>query len=325
MSTEEIDNDRFSRLFFPYAYRKISELKNSGGRFVYYTTADVATSILKNQQIWLRNATVMNDFMEIQYGFECLAAAYRGDPGRFLKAVLESYFPGISKEVEEYFNSWLPVIRSETYLTCVSEHHSDEDQNGRLSMWRAYGGSTGVALVMNGAVMFSTSDVLHAYSSPVYYASQAEFAEEFMKVAEGIKAESDYIMQLGRENVKNTVFNMLRFAVLCTKHPGFHEELEWRVFASPIMQPSARLSTVVEVVRGVPQMVVKIKLENAPSEGLIGLSLPELLDRIIIGPCEFPAVIFRAFLQLLKEMEVPDAKKKIIISDIPLRQHLLWN
>lgn len=67
-------------------------------------------------------------------------------------------------------------------------------------------------------------------------------------------------------------------------------------------------------------MVVKFKLENAPDEGLVGLALPELLDRIIIGPCEFPVVIFRAFRQLLSDRNVPDLQNKIIISDIPLRQ-----
>jgi len=320
MGTENLDLDRLNRIFFPYAERKKAEVQASGGRFVYYTTADIAASILRNQQIWMRNAMAMNDFMEITHGFECLNAAYKGEPGNFFKDVLDSCFPGISKEIEDIFNDWLPTIRSDSYLTCVSEHRDDEDLNGRLSMWRAYGGSTGVALVLNGAVMFSPSNALGAYSSPVYYASTAKFAEEFMRVAKGIKAESDYIKQLSQERVKIIVFTMFRFAVLCTKHPGFKEELEWRVIASPKMQPSNRLTSNVEVVRGVPQMVVKIKLENAPDEGLIGMSLPELLNRIIIGPCEFSLVIYRALKQLLEELNVPDPESKIIISDIPLRQ-----
>ena len=40
---------------------------------------------------------------------------------------------------------------------------------------------------------------------------------------------------LGRETVSASAFNMLRFAVLCTKHPGFLEEREWRIIASPRM------------------------------------------------------------------------------------------
>jgi len=157
-------------------------------------------------------------------------------------------------------------------------------------------------------------------SSPVAYLNPNAFAAEFMKVAKNIEGEAEYIRSLGREAVKGFAFNMLRFAVLCTKHPGFHEEREWRVVASPAMHPSKLLALAVEVVRGTPQMVLKIDLQNHPDQGLVGLALPELLNSIIIGPCEFPQVIQRAFHQLLVEAGVPEPEKKIVVSDIPLRQ-----
>lgn len=320
MTPENLDFDRLRRVFTPYADERTSAVKANGGRFVYYTTADVAASILEKQEIWMRNALAMNDFMEISYGFECLNAAYKAEPGTLLKTVLDSCFPGISSEVETYFNTWLPHIRGDTYLTCLSEHRSDEDFHGRLSMWRAYGGSAGVALVLNGAVMFGTSNVLGAYSSPVLYASRDLFAKEFARVAEGIKAESDYVKSLGRDFVRNAIFSMLRFAVLCTKHPGFHEELEWRVVASPTMILSPRHIPTVETIRGVPQIVIKLKLENAPDQGLVGLEVPELVNRIIIGPCDFPAVVFQALRKLLSDLKVPNPETKIVVSDIPLRQ-----
>jgi len=52
---------------------------------------------------------------------------------------------------------------------------------------------------------------------------------------------------------------------------------------------------------------------------LVGLALPDLLNRIIIGPCEFPQVILTAFHRLLDDAGVPDPGKKIVVSDIPLR------
>jgi len=93
-------------------------------------------------------------------------------------------------------------------------------------MWRAYGGQAGVALVLNGEVMFREFHALGAYSSPVAYLPPDEFAAEFVRIAESIAAEADYIRTLDRDTVKASAFNMLRFAVLCTKHPGFHEERE---------------------------------------------------------------------------------------------------
>ena len=153
----------------------------------------------------------------------------------------------------------------------------------------------------------------------MFYGDAAGFADEFMRVARGVEAAVEFIKLWPRETIKNTVFQMLRFAVLCTKHPGFAEELEWRVIASPTMHPSTRLSQDIEVVRGVPQTVMKIKLENVPEEGFFGAAPPELIERIIIGPCEFPLVTHAAFFRLLTDLQVPDPGSKIFVSDIPLR------
>ena len=103
------------------------------------------------------------------------------------------------------------------------------------------------------------------------------------------------------------------------KHPGFHEEKEWRVIHSPTQEPSERVLCHTEVIGGVPQPVYKIPLRNFPDEGLEGVEVPELLDRIIIGPTEYPWAVYQAFKQVLTAAGVPDAGKKIIVSDIPLR------
>lgn len=265
----------------------------------------------------MRNTAAMNDYLEVEHGFECLNASYKAAP---FNIAINACFPGLADEVRNFFNSWLPSIRRDTYITCVSEHLATEDQHGRLSMWRAYGGQTGVALVLNGAVMFSKSNVLNIFSSPVAYLSPNAFAAQFEQIAKNMESEVDYVKSLGREAVKQIVFNMLRFAVLCTKHPGFHEEREWRVVASPAMHPTPHVTLTVEVVRGTPQTVVKLGLQNHPVQGLVGLAMPELLNRIIIGPCQFPEIIRSAFHRLLEEVGVAEAEKKIIVSDIPLRQ-----
>jgi hypothetical protein len=85
------------------------------------------------------------------------------------------------------------------------------------------------------------------------------------------------------------------------------------------MLNSEYLIPALEVVRGIPQTVFKIDLVNHEDEGLTGLDLPELLNRIIIGPCQYPAVLFNAFARLLENAEIKDGWKKITVSDIPLR------
>ena len=86
----------------------------------------------------------MNDFSEVRHGWDCLAKAYNG--GTKLQAILDSHFVGLRAEIERDFNSFKQSMLFDTYLTCVSEHRIEEDTLGRLSMWRAYGVTTGVAL-----------------------------------------------------------------------------------------------------------------------------------------------------------------------------------
>jgi len=318
IAAEPID-DKYTKVFFPHAEKRIATMKANGGRFVYYTTAEVAASILRERTVWMRNAMAMNDFTEIAHGLECVRHAYAGDAGKLFTTVLNQCYPGLGEEVKARFDAWCPSFQLNTYLTCLSEHRCEEDRNGRLSMWRAYGGSSGVAIVLNGSPLFRESGPLGVHSSPVSYFEPLRFVEEFTHVANGMKAEANYIKSLDREMVGNAAFVMLRFAALCTKHPGFREELEWRVIASPSLHPTGRLTPSVETVRGVPQVVQKLELKNDPGAGVVGLEIPELVERIIIGPCEFSFVVYDALHTLLKAAGVTDPGKRIVTSDIPLR------
>ncbi len=295
MSAHVSDDAQLARVFFPYAQERTAKVQARGSRFVYYTSADTAYRILLNREVWLRNALLMNDFREIDHGVDCLETAFQGSCGALLNETLEDCFPGLGNEVVEIFRNLLPVIRSDTYIACLSEHCSEEDQRGRLSMWRAYGGTTGVALVINGAVMHSASDALGVYSSPVFYANENQFADSFMRVVKGISKARPLLKRVGKDRVQSALLQMFRFAVLCTKHPGFDEELEWRVISSPSLRFTGHLASELEVVRGVPQRVLKVRLQDIPEEGLTGLRLPALVDRVIIGPCAFPEVTAMSF------------------------------
>jgi hypothetical protein len=321
MSAGEVVEDKVRQILFPEAARRLQAVREHGRRFVHYTSAEVAVSIIRNARVWMRNATTMNDFMEVEHGLFVLARAYNGDPGKSVfRPAIDAVFPGSSDWLKEFFNSWQPSLKTETYLTCVSEHHDDEDTLGRLSMWRAYGGRSGVALVLRPDAFQLNSHALNAYSSPVIYPTQSEFDTLFLEVAGNIVRERDFLQSLGKELFQQTLFNMCRYAALCTKHPGFKEEKEWRVVHSPAIHPSKRLETSVETVRGTTQRVYKIPLEDVPEEGLVGLKIPALLDRIIIGPTDHPHIMADAFRDLLRSAGVEDAHDKVWVSDIPLRQ-----
>jgi hypothetical protein len=107
--------------------------------------------------------------------------------------------------------------------------------------------------------------------------------------------------------------------VLCTKHPGFIEEREWRVIHAPQFEKSTRLTVAIESIGGTPQRVFKIPLQNVPEDDLSGIEIPELIDRIVVGPTKFPNEIQDAFIHLLSAAGVQNAAAKVVISNLPLR------
>lgn len=311
---------RIREIFYPYTDQRSRELLATDvPRVAYYTTAETGFQILRNKEFWLRNTATMNDFLEVEHGFECLKKSYRSESGELFQRSLEDIFPGAAARAVQRLDDWLPGIRQETFIACFSEHLSSEDSHGRLSMWRAYGGRAGIALILKPDIMFAENDGIGVFAMPVAYWTQEEFEAEYVRIAERINSNAQYVSSLGSASIENIVFNMLRSAVLCTKHPGFAEEREWRVIASPQMFPSPLLRASVEVVRGVPQTVQKVSLRDYNEIGLDALEPKRLIDRIIVGPCEYPSVIARALYQLLLECGVDDPASRIAVSDIPLR------
>lgn len=306
-------------IFLPYAFDEIIRVAASDMRFVHYTSAEAALSIIQTSQVWMRNASCMDDFMEVQYGLDCLFAAMRAGLAKRFKSALDGLFDGFSAEFDPLFTGWSPRFQQDTYLTCISAHDPEENDYGRLSMWRAFGQGTRVALVFNNTPFFAQSDVLKVYSSPVAYLSPARFAAEMERVVAGIEANLDFLRDQGHEEVQGRLFNAFRFAALCTKHPGFREEREWRLIHSPAMHPSEHLEREVKLIRGTPQTIYKIPLRNFPDDGLTGAELPQLLERVIIGPTQFPAAVSEVFEKQLEDAGVQNARAKISVSDIPLR------
>ena len=312
---------KIQQVFFPYTFAKSIEVFQKKRRFVYYTSAEAAMHIIQDKEIWMRNAMTMNDISEVQHGLDCLSRAWREEAGgEKFKGALEVAFPGLCEEIAKRFDAWQNEFKSNTYLTCLSEHLDAEDRHGRLSMWRAYGRKSGVALVLNNTPFITVSDELKAYSSPVAYLDDQEMAEQLNAIAINIVREMEFVKSLPQEHVGEIVFAMLRFSVLCTKHKGFQEEREWRILYSPSFGVSPIIRPAVKALNGIPQIVQKIPLRNSPEEGLNGAAIPDLLERLIIGPTEDQAPIFQAFCQLLADAGVAEPHKRIFISGIPLRQ-----
>lgn len=72
------EQDIYRDIFFSHSAAARERAIENGGRFAYYTTAATAHQIVKNQELWMRNAAVMNDFTEVAHGLQCLIWAAAG-------------------------------------------------------------------------------------------------------------------------------------------------------------------------------------------------------------------------------------------------------
>ena len=309
-------------ILLPYAARKIRKLKRTNGRFVHYTSAATGIDILTGNGVWLRDISLMNDYSEVEHGWTCLLDAWndQGLGQEFIENI-EQIDPGSTASLATNINAQIDEMKSETYMLAISEHSVREDSYGRLSMWRAYGAPTGVALVLNNIPFVNPSDALHAYTSPVLYADPSGFTAKLRQALDSMKSAAPYLKaNLPPGYLALFVQEVLRALVLSTKHPGFHEEREWRVIYSPARRPSPHIEGFHKSVHGIPQRIYKIPFVNHPNEGFVGATVPELLNRVIIGPTAHPAPICKAYLDVLTQLNVPDAADRIFVSGVPLRQ-----
>lgn len=307
---------KFNQIFCPGLMEEGLAVVAEQKRFVYYTSADTAMKVLRNRELWFRNATVMNDFSEISYGLELIRKVFSGSEGERFRDAVEDIFPDTINKADELLSGWERDWQFETYIACVSIHNPEENRRGRLSMWRAYGDT---ALVVNNTPMTAVSDLLAVFSMPVLYLSEEGLTEHLSKITNAILNNRDYLHNLGQDVLVGYIHNMcFRFAI-ATKHPGFEEEMEWRLYYRPSERESVGMTEETVVLGGAPQKVFKLRLANEPENGLHGADIPLLLDRVIIGPTEFPYMSYKAFVKVLEDLGVTDATSKVVLSDIPLR------
>lgn len=149
---------RLNSVFFPRASQAIERIRDGNLRLAHYTSAEAAYRIIQNEEFWMRKSTAMNDFLEVHHGWDCLKQSYSGDSGKRLHAILDRFAPTLRTRLEALFNGHIDGLLYETYLGCFSLHKNDEDEFGRLSMWRAYGRGSTVALILNNTPFASASD-----------------------------------------------------------------------------------------------------------------------------------------------------------------------
>lgn len=293
-------------------------------KFAHYTSADVALQIIKHRTIWLRNATAMNDYTEVDHGIRLLQQALHVADGCLSESWgrIDKVASGLSDAIIKTLDSFEEAIRYHTYVFCLSEHQNSEDSIGRLSMWRAYARNpVGVAIVMNSQPFISeiTSDGFGLFSTKIEYASDANFNAEIKGLVEDIELGAGLIKEVSLDEAARQIAFALCLRALSAKHPGFHEEQEWRIILNDGLFSKHVCHRCVESINGIPQVIYKLPIKDYGDFGVFGADPKSLIDRIIIGPSEQGYLIKEAFVDELQSLGFADAADRIIVSNIPLR------
>lgn len=314
--------NRLSGIFEPFWTSRRQSFKKSKGRFVHYTSADSAIKIIQTKSIWMRNARCMNDYREISHGHDLLLKLFHErEIGKNLEDVIDCHKNGLLQEVFKSFDFWWNNIQSNTFICSISEHGDSEDQHGRLSMWRAYGHKSAKAAVVFNAPFEprNAAKGLSCYLRPALYFTEDQLRDEIKHIISNIDENADLLSALDPQIIAGQVFIWLLLTTVCLKHDGFKEEREWRVIYLPQLRSSKFMLSDIETVQGIPQLVYKIPLREVPDEDIVAISVPQLIERIIIGPTEYPYPLLNAFVLELERAGVKDAANRVIISGIPLR------
>jgi hypothetical protein len=325
LKLEEIFTPGFRQLR-DEAYTVDGEIKKDR-IFVHYTSAEAALNIIRDKRLWLRNSTCMSDFTEVDHGFNIVRNFFGDgseDQKRFTK-MLEACAEGTTKAAIELFSERLPYIMSSTYIASFALHDSPrEDSHGRLSMWRAFGGNAGsVALLFRvpwyKEELYAGIRALNVVWGPVRYGENDEFKKEFETILENISRHHDLLTSLDNQLIVRYLLNMLLFNTVCSKHPGFREEKEWRVIYFADTHPSPLMEPEIRAIHGFPQKIYKLPLDREKHQVLTALDLSVLVDRVIIGPSEYAPAVMQAFIEELSRKGIVDASKRVTPSYIPIR------
>jgi hypothetical protein len=331
LTKDEIDLAiKTESIFMPLQRRQRDEAfknQNKAGqegdrlRFVHYTSADAALNIIKSKRIWMRNVTCMADYREVVHGFD-IFNKFLSTPdskGEFVSSI-ETCAKGAAEEAIALFNQWWKDIRFNTYITSISEHSSEEDRHGRLSMWRAFGGASArVGIVISVPWFSGAALALKLMFSPVAYLGETEAVASIREALAKIRENCDFLKSLDRGLIVANVFTMLLAGVTCIKHEGFREEREWRAIYSPNRLRSPFMEGATQSIGGIPQRIYKIPLDQSISPEITELDFSKIFDRLIIGPTAYSWVLYEAFRDALADAGVQNANERVCASNIPIR------
>jgi hypothetical protein len=289
--------------------------------FAHYTSADTVKKVLDSRGFYMRNSRLMNDHSEVSHGFQMvLTAVSETGGGSQYKAAWSSVEPRLGERLPQLIAESAGKVMDDCFIISVSEHLAADD-DGLLSMWRAYGtGDLRVALVARPGAVAPMAEA-GVFLTACLYGDVHDVGRELGGKAAVLSRHAGAFRDLSPALIEQLALgDAVNFAV-SIKHPGFAEEREWRfVYVTDFPSPEMNARREAVVWGGIPQVVYKLPIILPCDAGWTPDRLS--LERIILGPCAESRTVRRGLVQLLGDYSFDNAEDIVRASSIPYRQKM---
>lgn len=287
---------------------------------MHYTSAGGLSGILESQTLWATHYAFVNDQQEFQYFLNIQ-----------LPHILEACSTKVNSEKKHEFIKYFHNKFREATLALhqpyffsmsrVTDHRISA--HGLLSQWRGYGKDGGYAIVFSHKELQTllsqdrNPDLSHVclIHKVTYFTKKITELIEFESDVQTICiALHDYLSKDTVDSLEYAYEPILRLSVF-SKHPGFEEEKEYRIFVSPCDENSENQPSPLPA----PKTFIKNGLDVPYFEIFTPLNKNEFrlrlpIKRIIVGPNVDKNKRKLGVELLLKQLNI---KAKVDVSDIP--------
>jgi len=197
------------------------------GCLYHYTTADGLRGIFESQTLWATDARFLNDTSELSYANAIIAKVAAELIGQCGATIQQTFLNAASLDLLDTFKRMFG-----TYVVSFC------GERNLLSQWRAYAPGAGYALGFDSNALKRSGSLQRL--RPIIY-EQAEqkalveevlafYVRELERFERGAWEARDFAVTAALDDAAQILFE----CIFCFKHPGFHEEKEWRLVHIPL-------------------------------------------------------------------------------------------
>ena len=289
----------------------------------HYTSVSVLESILLNKELWMSNPLFMNDLEEVRFGFNNIAPRVFAN-----QEIIDACKSNERAKIFfDYFNFLFQKFSNQdamdTYVFCLSEHDIT-DFDGRLSMWRGYGGNgNGVAIVFDTGKLTAVENSPMILAKVIYATVEERLVWLDRKIADFSQVLSAIFVPDDKLHIVAwMLFQRLKMFALFAKHNGFAEEKEWRLVYVNDRDHLQLLAPMYGYNIGNQGVEPKLKLKMEGIKGITpeNFSIENIIDRILVGPSISSPLVRDSITRMISTIGMPGLGSKVYSSTIPFRQ-----